>query len=184
MVSRGSSTNLLVTSSIGEFVLLRMMFSWVTWAFNLVEMCHELVLRRSHIMKMSPGVGSSFAHSRGGRRFCASGDGSNRVPSKLSQTSVGDLELIEEQGDRARSEDELRARVLPVRNSAKDCGVGKWEELRLTYFACNEDDSPVRRRGGCDISAVELAALEVHLISSEAVCRRLERLVECWCYIC
>ena len=51
--------------------------------------------------------------SHGGRRFGASGDGSNRVPSMLSRTSAGNLELIKELGYGGRSEDETHARVLP-----------------------------------------------------------------------
>ena len=81
-----------------------------------------------------------------------------RVPSKLSRTSAGDLELIEEQGAPDRSDDELHARVLPFLYSSIDRRICKWEELRLNSFACNEDKHPVRHREGCDISAVELAA--------------------------
>ena len=66
--------------------------------------------------------------SHGGRRFGASGVGSNRVPSMLSRTSTGHLELIEELGYRGRSEDELHARVLPFLYSSNERRFGKWED--------------------------------------------------------
>ena len=103
-------------------------------------------------MKMSLGVGCRFARMYCSlmRRFGASGDGSNRFPSKLSRTSAGNLELIKEQGGQGRAEDELHALVLPFLYSSID--------RRFCKFACNEEDHPVRRRDGCDISAFELAA--------------------------
>ena len=61
VVSRGASTNSLVTFSAGTFVSLRMKISRVTWAFKLGEMYHELVLRRLCMMKMFLGVGSGVA---------------------------------------------------------------------------------------------------------------------------
>ena len=108
--------------------------------------------------------------SHGGRRFGASGDGSNRVPSVLSRSSAGSLELIGELGYRGLSEDGLHARVLPCQSSGVDRRFCKWEELRLNPFADDEEDHPACRRDGCDISAADLAAFRLGFIL-DPLCR-------------
>ena len=75
-------------------------------------MYYELFFRRLCVVKRK-WFRAHELRFHGGRRFGASGDGSNRGPSMLSRTRAGNLELIEELGYRGRSEDELHARVLP-----------------------------------------------------------------------
>ena len=114
----------------------------------------------------------------------------------LSRTVGGNLELIKKLGW-GRSEDETHDRLLPCPCCSIDRRFCKGEELQLNLFACSEGDHPARRRDECDISAADLAAfrraftldplpwfsdfaMELHWFVSDAVCRRVERLVLIW----